>query len=147
MSVPKLPMGPERLLAHRPPMLFVERLVERFDDKAVAEAVIPSSGICVENGQLFQEYLIELIAQTAAMANGFDLLKEGKTLNEGMLVGVDSFSLNRLTPSGEVVKIITEKTFEFGPVKVIYGEICNESGVIYGSGSIKVWENREQEGE
>lgn len=144
MTQLQLPMEPLLLLPHRPPMLFVKRLLKRYGDKATAEAVVPVSGICIDDNQLYLEYLVELIAQTAAMANGYDNLLIGKKPTEGMLVGVDSFCFGKKPEPGRLCHIKTEKTFEFGPVKVIHGEIWGDE--LYGKGDIKVWENQEKDG-
>lgn len=143
VSKKKLPVEAESFLPHRPPMLFVERLVEREGDLAVAETTLPSTGIAVCNGRLLPEYFIELIAQTAALANGFDLFCEDKPPSDGMLVGIDSFSTLHKACTGHVVRIETNKTFTFGPVNVIHGSIW-DGDLQLASGKIKVWENVEK---
>ncbi len=136
----KLPAQALPLLPHRPPMLFVECLVQREGDMAVAETMLPTSGIAVQNGQLLPEYFIELIAQTAALANGYDLQREGKEPNDGMLVGIDEFSVITDPPLGSLVRIETNKTFSFGPVSVISGTVWDGDRKL-AEGAIKVWEN------
>lgn len=135
-----LPARALPLLPHRPPMLFVERLVKRQGDLAVAEAILPTSGIAVHDGQLLPEYFIELIAQTAALANGYDLQREGKEPNDGMLVGVDEFTITGRRALDRVVRIETNKTFAFGPVNVINGTVWDGEFKL-AAGTIKVWEN------
>ncbi len=136
----KLPAQALPLLPHRPPMLFVECLVQREGDMAVAETTLPTSGIAVQNGQLLPEFFIELIAQTAALANGYDLQREGKEPNDGMLVGIDEFSVIQDPPLGSLVRIETNKTFSFGPVSVISGTVWDGDRKL-AEGAIKVWEN------
>ena len=118
-----LPVAAGKFLPHRPPMLFVERLLEREGDWAVAETTLPTSGIAVCDGKLLPEYFIELIAQTAALANGFDLFCEGRAPNDGMLVGIDGFTTTDIARPGILVRIETDKTFSFGPINVISGTI------------------------
>lgn len=139
----KLPVEAVSFLPHRPPMLFVERLLEREGDRAVAETRLPSTGIAVCNGRLLPEYFIELIAQTAALANGYDLFCEDKPPTDGMLVGIDSFSTVDNVSTGRVVRIETDKTFSFGPVNVIHGSIW-DGELQLATGEIKVWENIEK---
>lgn len=138
----KLPVEAESFLPHRPPMLFVERLLEREGDRAIAETTLPSRGIAICNGRLLPEYFIELIAQTAALANGYDLFCEDKAPTDGMLVGVASFSIVGKACSGHVVRIETDKTFTYGPVNVIHGSVWDGERQL-ASGEIKVWENVE----
>lgn len=137
-----LPVDAASFLPHRPPMLFVERLLERYGDSAVAETTLPASGIAVNDGQLLPEYFIELIAQTAALANGYDLYCENKKATDGMLVSIDSFSVYDGACAGAVVRIETSKTFSYGPVNVIQGAVW-AGDLQLAQGVIKVWENVE----
>ena len=138
----KLPCPAEMLVPHRPPMLLIDRLVERKGDMAVAEARVPQNGLCVDKKRgLLPEFLIEIIAQTMAAVNGYDALLGGKKLNDGFLVGIDDFSWNTAPLSNKTLQIKVEKTFEFGVVKIIRGKVlCNN--VLLAKGKIKVWENK-----
>ncbi|EKD37034.1 MAG: acyl carrier protein dehydratase [uncultured bacterium] len=139
-----LPLPAAALLPHRPPMLFVETLVARHGNRSTARAVLPDSGICVSENRLLPEYFIELVAQATALANGYDGLCLGRPVHDGMLVGIDGFSFHgRATEgsiAGRVVRIETEKTFEFGAIKVIHGEVYNDRELL-AAGDIKVWED------
>lgn len=136
----KLPMSAIALLPHRPPMLFVDRLLERYGDKAKGEVVMPDRGICFDPDHKFPEFFIEVIAQTMAMANGYDALCDGKNPNDGMLVGIDSFVFAHTAPPGALLHIVIEKSFEFGAVRIIHGEIFH-GDVLLAQGDIKVWED------
>lgn len=127
------------LLPHEPPMLFVDSLVERSGDKAVGMAKMPVSGICFDETDPFSEFL-EIVAQTVAMANGYDALCCGEKMSRGMLVGIDSFSIISKPRPGQSLQIEIEKTFEFGAVKIIHGEVACE-GLLVAQGDIKVWED------
>ena len=135
-----LPQAAAELLPHRPPMLFVEAIVARHGNRSTASAVLPESGICLQDGRLFPEYFIELVAQAAALANGYDALCLGKPANDGMLVGIDAFSFHGQAIAGKSVRIETEKTFAFGAIKVIHGEVYDGKQLL-AAGDIKVWED------
>ena len=136
----KLPMTAERLLPHRPPMLFVDRLLERSGNRARAAATMPASGVCIDGDVYLDEFFIELVAQTMAMANGYDALCQGKTVNDGMLVAIDSFDFYTSAAPGSDLVIIIEKTFDYGPIKLIHGEVL-DGDVKLVTGDLKVWEN------
>ena len=138
----ELPCPAEMLLPHRPPMLLIDRLIERKGDMAVAEACVPQNGLCVDKEHgLLPEFFIEIIAQTMAAVNGYDALLDGKKINDGFLVGLDNFSCNTVPLSHKTLHIKVEKTFEFGDVKIIRGEVlCNDVQLVMGE--IKVWENK-----
>lgn len=135
-----LPQPAAAMLPHRPPMLFVETLVARHGNRSTAEAVLPASGICVSDNRLLPEYVIELIAQATALANGYDAFCLGRPLRDGMLVGIDAFSLYGRAVPGRAVRIETEKTFEFGAIKMIHGEVYDGPELL-AAGDIKVWED------
>ena len=135
-----LPMEAISLLPHRHPMLFVDHLLKRYDDIAEAGAVMPEEGICFDPAQPFFEFFIEVIAQSMAMANGYDALCSGKKMNDGMIVGVDSFAFYTTPAPGTKLHIIIEKSFEFGPVRIIHGEVF-DGDLLLAEGDIKVWED------
>ncbi len=141
VSVDKtLPMPAIALLPHRPPMLFVDSLLERYGDRAEGTALMPEKGICFDPAHTFPEFFIEVIAQTMAMANGYDALCDDKDVNDGMLVAIDSFVFQNTAPPGARLHIIIEKSFEFGAVKIIHGEVFH-GNVLLAQGDIKVWED------
>ena len=74
------------------------------------------------------------------MANGYDALCSGVTANDGMLVGIDSFTLCGCAVPGTKICINTEKIFEFGAVKIISGKVYAEDKLL-AEGVIKVWED------
>lgn len=142
----QLPCSAEILVPHRPPMLLVDTLLERDGDRATASAVVPQNGICVDPDQgILPEFFIEVIAQTMAAVNGYDALCAGKNPQDGFLVGIDEFSFEAVPALGKTIRIEVEKTFEFGAVKIIRGQVFDED-MLLASGTIKVWENKEPEG-
>lgn len=135
-----LPQLAETLLPHKSPMLFVQTLVERQGSRAVAMAILPTTGPFVCGGYIVPEYFIELIAQTAALGNCFDARACGTATRDGMLVGVDSFSWPRQARIGLPVSIETNITLVFGAIKVVYGEVFAGEELL-AAGDIKVWED------
>jgi len=127
-------------------MLFIDTLLERFADRATASAVVPENGICVDPAQgVIPEFFIEVIAQTMAAVNGYDALRNGKKPHDGFLVGIDEFTFGVTPAAGRIIRIEIEKTFEFGKVKIIRGEVF-DGDMLLASGTIKVWENEDSEG-
>ncbi len=136
------PVKAEILVPHRRPMLLVDVLLERSGDYAGGEAVLSGTDICYDHGTFLYEFYIELIAQTSAMAKGYDRIMTGTGKRGGMLVGVDSFAVHAPAPPTSRLFIEAEKTFEFGPVTLISGRVWAGDELL-AEGSIKVWENPE----
>jgi hypothetical protein len=137
-----LPWPAISLLPHRPPLLLVETLTRRKESRSEAEAVLPQTGIFVEDGAVQGEYFIELVAQTAALGNCYDRTVSGSPPQGGMIVGVDGFSWPG-TPLGPAkVRIRTEVVMVFGPMKVVHGEVW-QGPTLLAVGEVKVWEGGE----
>lgn len=105
----------------------------------MALATLPTTGLFVTGGYVLPLYFIELIAQTAALGNCHDALASGMPPHKGMLVGIDSFSWPGTAPPGTPVRIETDKTFAFGAVKLVHGEVYAGKNLL-ATGDIKVWE-------
>lgn len=141
----ELPCPSEKLLAHRPPMLLISRLLERQGERAVAEAIIPEDGLFVDPRKgLLPEYLIEIIAQTLAAASGYDALLANSPATDGFLVGVDNFSWPTTAAKPGTARIHIEKTFEFSGFTFVHGQVFQGTHLL-AEGDIKVWENTVQE--
>jgi 3-hydroxyacyl-[acyl-carrier-protein] dehydratase len=137
-----LPWPAISLLPHRPPLLLVETLIGRKESRSEAEAVLPQTGLFVEDGVVQGEYFIELVAQTAALGNCYDRRVSGSPPEGGMIVGVDGFSWPG-TPLGPgIVRIRTEVVMVFGPMKVVRGEVW-KGPTLLAVGEVKVWEGGE----
>ncbi len=137
-----LPCGVEDLMPHRSPMRFISRLLERDRDQdtVLAEAILPGedSWFWGKTG-LLPEYQVELLAQTMAAGNGFDALQDGVLSTSGFLVGVEDFQWKTWPHPQETVRIAMRKTFEFGSVTIMHGQIHGAAGLL-AEGKVKVWE-------
>jgi 3-hydroxyacyl-[acyl-carrier-protein] dehydratase len=140
-----LPCPAEMLIPHRPPMLLIDSLITRDGDRATALATIPQNSICSDPDRgILPEFLIEIMAQTMAASNGYDIRCENRSPRNGFLVGIDNFQLFKTTVTGATLRIETLKTYEFGPVKIIEGQVFCDDKVL-AVGEIKVWEELENE--
>jgi len=143
MSV--LPCNAAELVPHCPPMLFISQLLERDleRDTVVAEAVIPALDSLFWGGTgLLPEYCIELLAQTMAVGNGWDLRQGGGLKRtKGYLVGLEDFVWEGKPLPGETVRLAMQKTFEFGAVTIMHGRIEGRAGLL-AQGRVKVWEDK-----
>ena len=125
------------LVPHAPPMLLLDKLVEKRKGFSRTTSLIAGErliGDCAE-------FYIELVAQTMAAAQEYEALEDGKPVRDGMLVGIDSFSFYELNPiPGKILEIEAALEMEFGPVKIIQGKVMFND-LVYAEGKIKVWEN------
>jgi len=139
-TIANLPQAAADLLPHQPPLRLVESLVERIAHRSVASARLPTTGHFAAQGQVLPEYFIELIAQTAALGNCYDAVTGGMARRDGMLVGVDAFSLAGQWQSGERVIIETDVTMSFGAVKAVHGKVFAGKRLL-ATADLKIWED------
>lgn len=136
---PELPHSAEIFVPHRPPMLLVAQLVQRQGDRAVVEALAPVEGFFVSaDNTLLPEYYVEVVAQAMAAANGYDSFN---TVDKRIryLVGLDDFTWHGDATPGSLLTINIEKTFQFGSVTIMRGQLTQGQRLI-AAGVLKVWE-------
>ena len=145
INTQELPCQADQLVPQGPPMLLIDKLLRRDHgvEFAVVEATVPHQGVFIDPHQgLFLEYYIELVAQSIAAVNGYDVLVEGRKAKNGFLVGVDEFNWHEGAEPGDVLRVELEKDFEFGPVMVMRGRVVDNQGKLLAGGTIKVWEEK-----
>lgn len=135
-----LPWPATLLLPHRPPLLLVEALIAREESRGRARALAPTAGLLVEEGRLAPEYFVELVAQTAALGNGYDRALAGRGPGGGMIVGVDGFTWPALASATGAFEVRTEVTMVFATMKVVRGEVYQGRNLV-AAGEVKVWED------
>ena len=84
------------VIPHRPPILCIDRILEVDDEHAITEQVVRDN---------WEGWLIEGLAQTAAVLNEHEEEKSGLASSKGMLVGVRKFDITRSPREGETVRM------------------------------------------
>ena len=140
----RLPCPAGLLMPHRPPMLFLDSLIEKAGDTAIALAHVPESAFFIDPDRgLLPEFFVEIMAQTMAAASGYDALTGRQPPVFGFLVGLDKFQLWKTPAAGAVLRIEIVMIFEFGPVKIIKGTVFEDTEIL-AHGEVKVWEAKHQ---
>jgi len=95
----------ERLLPHRPPFLFVSRLVLCEPGHAVAEARIDPSWLWgTEAGTVPRAIMIEILAQTVGAATAYEAMIENRERERGLLVAARRFSFSKDVAASELLE-------------------------------------------
>lgn len=138
----KLPCPAEQLLPHRPPMLLIDKLLQREIDRAEASAKLQQNTIFLSKDRcVLPEYFIEIVAQTMAAANGYDALIDNLPVSDGYLVGIETFSMHDAPLAGDEFRIVTIKDMEFGQMQVIDGVVSTDKTRI-ASVRLKLWKEK-----
>lgn len=140
-GVPAEPLPPPRrldpaaFLQHRPPMLCIDRVVERGPEWIVCEQIV-REGPHVERGRLWEGGLIEGLSQTAGILNGLHLKQPGAPAHRGLLVGVKGLRIDRLPEPGERVRYRIELIRRLDPVTLMRG-VASAGGLVIAEGQLK----------
>lgn len=114
----------ESLVPHRGPMLLISEIVSFDARSASTRAVVADHWPLVDHQGANVMVLIELVAQTAAVNNGWELLqREGPAADKlGWIVGIKSarFRLEAV-PVGTTVMVESFNQIEYDNFRIIHG--------------------------
>ena len=124
-------LRPEDLLPHRGRMLLIESILELNEDGAATRSVVsPEWPFCDGRG-VAAIVLIELVAQTAGIHNGWirDRRHGPETDKRGWIVGIRQarFAVEAVPLNAELITR-TENRMEFEGFRDIYGTVALETG-------------------
>src|SRR5881409_4043240 len=123
----------ENLIPHRPPMRWVDALVDCTDTTASATACFNADHFAVAEGKVLETALVECVAQTVAAAMGHRARAKGEpdSIGEsGMLVSVSGFRIISPPPVGKCLHIEVQENKRFGPMLLVSGRVSREGQVI-----------------
>jgi 3-hydroxymyristoyl/3-hydroxydecanoyl-(acyl carrier protein) dehydratase len=136
-----LPIPAEMLIPHRAPLRMVDRLVQfdRRNQAGVVESVVlPENVLVGDNGFLDPVAMAELIAQSYAALIGYEYLLQGRTVQQGYLVGIRNIQFCGRAFRGDRLHIAVKTVKAMEEFAVGWGEVVREGQVI-GFGTIKTW--------
>jgi predicted hotdog family 3-hydroxylacyl-ACP dehydratase len=120
----KNPVPIETLLPHRGPMLLISEILSFDGHNAVTRAVVSEHWPMTDARGADAVVLIELVAQTAGINNGWTLMQEkGPEVNHrGWIVGIKHSRLfvGNL-PLGTVIETTSENTFAYEGLREVRG--------------------------
>lgn len=114
----------ETLLPHRGPMLLISEIISMSGRGACTRAVVSEHWPLTDASGADAMVLIELVAQTAGINNGWHLMqKEGPAADHrGWIVGIKRSRLFVKTlPLGTIIETQSENTFEYDSLREIRG--------------------------
>lgn len=100
-------LTPHDLLPHKGKMLLIDDIVEISEEAAVSRSRIHEKWPLVENEAVSALLIVELVAQTSGLSNGYSLInKIGKeTSKKGWVVGIKKarFHIDQLPVGAQIV--------------------------------------------
>ncbi len=118
------PIELEELVPHRRPMLLLSKIVSFDDQSASTHSVVESHWPMIGIGGANALILIELVAQTAAVNNGWELLQHAGpgADSRGWIVGIKSATIEvDLLPIGTQIEVESINQFAYDNFREIRG--------------------------
>jgi len=114
----------EDLIPHREPIRIISEVIEIADDIAITGAVVRSSWPLFDGDGVNSLVLIEAIAQTAALIEGYKKQKQGKPGVKGWLVGIKSAEFKQAKiPVNTRLVVSVKSMYSFDNYGVIEGTV------------------------
>ena len=125
------------LMPQRPPIVMVNKLWRVDENKAVTGLTIKKENIFVESGLLQEPGIIEHVAQSAAVMEGYGCKLRGDNVQINYLCEVKKFEINTLPQVGSELETQVTKVAQAGGVTLLSAHVeCN--GATIASGQMKI---------
>lgn len=132
------------LVPHRPPILAVDRVLAVTDDFAEAEFRVPIAAADADaEGNLWEQTLVEGLAQTASALHATSARRAGRRIARGMLVGIQRFEVRRRARVGETLHYRVELIRELRPLSLVRG-IASVGDEVLAQGELKFYVEDEE---
>lgn len=142
-QIDRLPLATGSLIPQQDPMRMVDRLLMVGEKKAAGETLIAEDCIFLdEDGVLDPVALVEVLAQTAALFNGFRT-RHLESDPAGFLLGAKKFKIHEAVRAGDRLVTTAEKSAEFGGFTIVDGAILRDETCI-AEGQIKIFHQEEE---
>jgi predicted hotdog family 3-hydroxylacyl-ACP dehydratase len=131
------------IVPHRPPMVWIDNVVECHDKGGAATTVLKKDGLYLTDGKLRESVAVELIAQTYAFCNAA-YLRGAKSLEvatkRAFLAAIKDFKVVSWPdlPDGAELRTHVVKDRQFGPITLIHGNVYYKDQLL-ATGELKVF--------
>ncbi len=121
----------DSIIPHRAPIKIISSVLEAQEDTGVTTATVNSAWPLFAAGAVDSLVLIEAVAQTAAVIEGYKRLQQGKDSVKGWLVGIKSahFYAEKI-PAGAKLKVFVESKYSLDNYAVIEGTVKSEKEIL-----------------
>jgi len=121
----------ESLIPHRAPIKIINEVLEIQEDFAITTAIVNPSWPLFGGNAADSLVLIEAVAQTAAIVEGYKRAKRGKAGVKGWLVGVKNAEFNvAKIPIDTQLTILVNSKYSFDNYGVVQGIIKTGENIL-----------------
>lgn len=139
MAVLSIPL--EDLIAHRPPMRFLDRMTAVDDTVSVAEAQVSADNPLFVPGKGLPAYAgLEMMAQAIAAIDGMKRKRDGLPPRIGFLLGCRRYNVHcDMFAEGARLKVTANMVFSDGAMFAFECRIDDEAGEMLASAAMNVF--------
>lgn len=121
----------DSIIPHRAPIKIISEVIEAQEDVGVTTAEVSSAWPLFANDAVDSLVLIEAVAQTAAVIEGYKRFRQGKDSVKGWLVGVKSarFYTDKI-PTDAKLTVFVESKYSLDNYAVIEGTVKSEQNIL-----------------
>jgi predicted hotdog family 3-hydroxylacyl-ACP dehydratase len=121
----------ESIIPHRAPIKIISEVMDAQEDSGIATAVVNPSWPLFEKDAVNSLILIEAVAQTAAVIEGYKRIKQGKDSVKGWLVGIKSadFMVDKI-PVDTKLTIFVASKYTMDNYAVVEGTVKNGENIL-----------------
>ncbi len=139
-QITHLPISAQNLIPQQQGMRVVQRLLEIGERYAKVESCFSKNSPFVKKDKSIEEIAyMEIMAQSAAVMNGFEKFDTGAKAPGGFLIGGQKINIYTKTYAGEILKTAIFKITKFGNFGILSATIKREDELI-ADGEIKIYE-------
>jgi predicted hotdog family 3-hydroxylacyl-ACP dehydratase len=122
----------ESLIPHRPPIRWLDSLIECTETDAKATVAFSKDHFAANDGKVSESALVECVAQTVAAALGWRSRQKpaGSKPAGGMLAAISNFTFHQRAPLDTPLEIAVHEVRRLGPMVLISGRITAGSQLI-----------------
>ena len=113
----------QRIIPQKPPMTMVDILITNDDKTSVSQFAIDEQNIFCKNGVFHEPGLIENIAQTAALRNGYEAKQLGEEAGKGFIGSVKRLTIFKLPTDTDTLTTKITVLHELMNAMVIKGKV------------------------
>jgi 3-hydroxyacyl-[acyl-carrier-protein] dehydratase len=125
------------IIPHRPPMVFIDRLVRCSGESAIAAKTFLAGEYPLDGRRVTESALVEALAQTVAALCGQHALSSGSSSGEGMLVGISDFVFSTPVWCDDALELRIALTRRIDPFVLAHGTVLRDD-VVVAEGNLKL---------
>ncbi len=113
-------------IPQRVPIVMVDGLLEVDDTLAMSQLQLKPDNIFCEGGYFSEAGLLENMAQTAALQNGYNTIQQGNIVKKGFIGAIKQLTIHSLPADSELINTTVQIIHTFEDVTIVKAEVMQD---------------------